>query len=68
MEFWFYSIIFGVGELIIGFFLRLIRLTDHTTEKLDAFRARRAEEIRQFYADVPGPRQWEMNSLDTIDK
>jgi Ca2+-transporting ATPase len=67
-EFWLYSIVFGLGELLIGFFLRLIRLTDHTTERLETLRARRAEEIRQFYAGVPGPRQWEMNSLDAMDK
>jgi Ca2+-transporting ATPase len=67
-KYWGISIAFGVGELIVGFFLRMIRLTDHTTEKLQALRALRAEQIKRFYEGVPGPQQWEMTSLDAPEE
>jgi Ca2+-transporting ATPase len=63
-KFWAYSLVFGIFELFIGFLLRLMKLTDHTTEKLEKYRAMRRDEMRQLYAGVPGPQQWEMDSLE----
>ena len=50
--------------------LRCIRLPDKTTEKLEALRRLRKEQILKFYEGVPGEQQWEMNSLkkDSKDK
>jgi hypothetical protein len=63
-KFWGWSLAFAIAELFIGFLLRLIKLTDHTLEMLDALRAQRTEHIKQFYEGVPGPQQWEMNSQE----
>jgi hypothetical protein len=54
----------GICELFIGFLLRLIRFTNHTTEKLERYKAVTADEMRQFYAGVSGPQQWEMGSVE----
>jgi Ca2+-transporting ATPase len=67
LKFWGYSLAFAVAELFVGGLLRLIRLTDRTTEKLEALRAQRADHIKQFYAGIPGPQQWEMSSLEGAD-
>jgi Ca2+-transporting ATPase len=63
-KFWGYSVAFGAGELIVGLFLRMVRLVDHTAEKLDALRRLRRDQIKKFYEGVPGPQQWEMNSQE----
>jgi Ca2+-transporting ATPase len=63
IEHWVISLAFGAGALIIGALLRFITLADHTTERLNALRRLRVDAIKSFYAEVPGPRQWEMNSL-----
>jgi Ca2+-transporting ATPase len=65
---WLICLAFGVGSLVIGFLLRMIQLTDRTTEKLDALRALRVAQIKKFYHGVPGARQWEMSSLDAESK
>jgi Ca2+-transporting ATPase len=62
-EHWGISLGFGVGSLIIGAILRFITVTDNTTDKLNALRRLRVDAIKKFYADVPGPQQWELNSL-----
>jgi hypothetical protein len=64
---WGYSVAFGAGELIVGFFMRMIHLEDHTTEKLEALRALRKEQIKKFYEGIPGPQQWEMSSLEPVE-
>jgi len=61
---WVIALVFGAGSLVIGFILRMIRLPDRTAEKLDAMRRLRVDQIKRFYAGIPGPRQWEMNSQD----
>jgi Ca2+-transporting ATPase len=61
---WGIAIGFGVGSLLIGFILRLIRLQDHTSEKLQALRKIRADQIKNYYQGVPAPQQWEMSSLE----
>ena len=60
---WLICLAFGVGSLFIGAILRCIRLPDKTTEKLEALRRVRKEQILKFYEGVPGEQQWEMNSL-----
>jgi Ca2+-transporting ATPase len=64
VEFWGISIAFGAGELIVGIFLRMVRLQDHTADKLNALRELRRDQIKKYYEGVPGPQQWEMSSLD----
>ncbi|OHT02030.1 calcium motive P-type ATPase [Tritrichomonas foetus] len=61
---WLICIGFGAAELIVGAILRCIRLKDTTTQKLNALRAQRREQMKLFYANVPGEMQWEMNMLD----
>jgi hypothetical protein len=54
----------GICELFIGFLLRLIRFTDHITEKLERYTAVTANEMGQFGAGVSGPQQWEVGSVE----
>jgi Ca2+-transporting ATPase len=61
---WVISIAFGAGSLVVGVLLRMIRLPDNTSEKLDALRAMRVAQIKKYYQGVPGNKQWEMNSLE----
>jgi Ca2+-transporting ATPase len=49
---WVISIAFGIGSLIIGFFLRLIKLTDHTSDNLNALREERKELVRKTYTGM----------------
>ena len=49
---WAISLAFGIGSLIIGFFLRLIRLTDHTSDNLNALREQRKELITKTYTGM----------------
>ena len=65
---WLICLAFGVGSLIIGAILRCIKLPDKTTEKLEALRRLRKEQILKFYEGIPGEQQWEMNSLKKKDK
>jgi Ca2+-transporting ATPase len=65
---WVYSLAFGAGSLVIGACLRAITVKDVTTEKLDAYRKQRVAQIKKYYNNVPGPRQWEMNSFDDKKK
>ena len=57
---WGITLGFGVGSLVIGFFLRLIKLKDRTTEKLNAHRAERKEAIRRQYQGMTAEEQWNM--------
>jgi Ca2+-transporting ATPase len=65
---WLICLGFGAGSLVIGAVLRAINVKDVTTEKLNAYRKMRVEQIKKYYADVPGPRQWEMSSLEKKDE
>ncbi|KAH0793266.1 calcium-translocating P-type ATPase, PMCA-type family protein [Histomonas meleagridis] len=60
---WLISIGLGAGSLVIGVLLRLIKLPDMTVEKLEKLRAEKKEEIKRFYANVPGQDQWKMSTL-----
>lgn len=64
---WLICLAFGAGELIIGAILRCIRLKDTTTQKLQALREQRKQQIKKFYEGVPAERQWEMSILDGKD-
>jgi len=55
---WGICLAFGAGELIIGILLRLITLPDKTTEKLNALRARRRQEMEQRYSGMSFDEQW----------
>ena len=61
---WLICLAFGIGSLIVGAILRLIKLKDNTTKKLEALRATRKEQIKKYYEHVPNERQWDMNILD----
>jgi Ca2+-transporting ATPase len=61
---WLICLAFGAGSLVVGIILRLIRLSDQTSERVEAFRTMRVAAIKKFYEEVPGDKQWEMNSLD----
>ena len=60
---WLICLGFGLFSLVVGFILRLIRLPDRTTEKLQKLREDRKNYIKEFYKDVPGEQQWSMSSL-----
>jgi Ca2+-transporting ATPase len=49
---WVISLAFGVGSLFIGFFLRLVKLTDHTSDNLNALREQRKELITKTYTGM----------------
>jgi Ca2+-transporting ATPase len=49
---WAIAVGFGFGSLIIGFFIRLIPLPDHTAEKLAALRMERHEKIIESYTGM----------------
>jgi len=55
---WLICIGFGAGEIIIGIILRLINLPDKTTEKLNALRELRKEQMRERYAGKSFDEQW----------
>ncbi|EAY14641.1 calcium-translocating P-type ATPase, PMCA-type family protein [Trichomonas vaginalis G3] len=55
---WLISLAFGVGSLVIGVILRLIRLTDHTTDRLNAHRAHRAVQMREIYTTMDKEQQF----------
>jgi hypothetical protein len=43
-----YSIELGVGQLLVGLVLRMTRFTDYQTERLQALRMVRTQEITRF--------------------
>jgi Ca2+-transporting ATPase len=55
---WLISVGFGVGELVIGFFIRLIKFPDHTIHKLDSIRETRRREMENRYRNMPIDGQW----------
>ena len=65
---WLICLAFGAGSLVIGAILRCIKLPDKTTEKLEALRRVRKEQILKFYEGIPGEQQWEMSSLQKKEK
>lgn len=69
-KYWLISIAFGAGSLIIGFFLRLIRLKDKTTHKLQALRTLRKKEIQEKYRGMNAEQMWdiEYNPEDEKEK
>ena len=48
----------GIGSLIIGAFLRMIKMKDRTTEKLNALRTLRKEQMKKRYAGMSVEEQW----------
>ena len=56
---WLISLAFAAGTLIVGAFLRTIKLKDRTTEKLEALRERRKEEMKLQYTGMSAQQQWE---------
>lgn len=56
---WGICIGFGAGSLVIGAILRLIRLPDRTTEKLDALREEKRLEIKSKYQGMTAEEMWE---------
>jgi Ca2+-transporting ATPase len=61
---WGIAMAFSVGTLVVGFWLRLVRLPDHTVTRLNALRKARMDHMRLFYEGIPPRQQWEMSSLD----
>lgn len=55
---WLISLALGIGSLIIGAFLRMIKMKDRTTEKLNALRALRKEQMKKRYAGMSVEEQW----------
>ncbi|EAY12614.1 calcium motive P-type ATPase, putative [Trichomonas vaginalis G3] len=55
---WIIALAFGLGSLVIGLILRLIKLPDRTEDKLNALRAERAQLIRDTYTGMPKDEQF----------
>jgi len=55
---WGICLAFGVGEIIIGIILRLIKMPDKTTEKLNALRELRRREMTEKYQGKSCEEQW----------
>jgi len=50
---WLLSLGFALGVLIVGAFLRMIPLEDHTSDKLNALRKLRTSQVRRLYEGMP---------------
>lgn len=55
---WLISLGFGAFSLVVGAFLRCIPVPDRTSEKLEALRVLRRQEMRKRYQGMTAEQQW----------
>ncbi|EAX96478.1 calcium-translocating P-type ATPase, PMCA-type family protein [Trichomonas vaginalis G3] len=60
---WWITMVFSVGDLIVGFFTRMIKLKDHTLENLNVYRLMRKEKVRRYYHNMSVDQQWNENNV-----
>lgn len=64
---WLVSLALGFGSLFIGAILRAIKMKDKTTEKLNALRAQRKEQMKRRYAGMSVEQQWDLDYVPEKD-
>ena len=64
---WLVCLALGFGSLFIGWVLRLIKVKDMTTQKLNALRAQRKQQMKRRYAGMSVEQQWEMEYVPGKD-
>lgn len=56
---WALAFSFGLGSLVVGAFVRLFRLKDHTSDNLNSLREARKKQIRNVYYNLSKEEQFE---------